>query len=291
MRNATSWGAMAGVLMIAIASGVARGEVTLKAYYKLGEDGDTPAATSPATALYASIGTNARKDFAFSNSLLSIITGTTGALGSTKYLNTQAAGWTPWDGASSSIGGATLAEYGTTNWGMSAWLKMPTLAAANAKTRTSNFIMSSGNTSNMLAMNRASTDTYWWSLGATNATTVRVDNSLFDTWVHTAFVYNGSNVMQLYVNGALAGTKAQNATYASSGTRQQQLWIGTAANNTSDSGGNQWMGGMDELKVFTFAAGQFAISDVYNPVPEPGPVVVLCAGLAGMIPLSRMRCR
>lgn len=270
---------LTGLALIVVAADVVRGAVTLKAYYEMGEDGDVPA-----TSLIASIGTNAARDFALNNSLLSIITGTTGAQGSTKYLSTQAAGWSP-----GTTGGATLAEYGSTNWGMSVWLKMPTLAAANAKGSGTNYIMSSGSqTANLLSMNRAAADTYWWSLGATNAQTVRVDNGLFDTWVHAAFVYNGTgtNNMQLYVNGVLTGSKTQSASYTTG--RGQQLWIGTASNNTTSNGGNQWVGGMDELKVFTFAAGEFAISDVYNPVPEPG-VMVAFAGLVGLVPLLRPR--
>lgn len=258
----------AGILALA---GAASAAVSTVAQFHMGEDGDTPL-----TALKDAMGgPNAVREI---GTTFSIVEGDTGAMGSTKYLDTEKSLWYVNPG----IGTGVL---GTTNWGMDVWLKMPTLAAANAKAdagRPTSNIMSNGSLNNSMGMQRVSTDNFMWSMAGVGAQTVSVDNSLFDTWVHAAFVYNGNNNMQLYINGQPLATLSRNANYVTG--RQSYLFIGTVSNNTA---GNQWMGGMDELRVFTFDQGNFNISDIYSPIPEPATMSLLVVG--GVAALIRRR--
>ncbi|MCE5279091.1 MAG: LamG-like jellyroll fold domain-containing protein [Planctomycetaceae bacterium] len=264
MRNAALTILAVG-LVLALA-GAASAAVTTVALYHMGEDGD-----NPNVKLIAAVGTDAA--MGSWNNTESIETGTTGALGSTKYLSNDRSAWTP---------GLTYLYNRANNWGMSAWLKLPDGPLAGQQyVSDSWWAMSNGNyNANSIGMSRPNGVTTW-NIG--HGDIVAVDPALYGTWAHVALVYNGNNNAQLYVNGELLGSRATNASFR--GDAAGHFWIGTWNANSNVGRGAK---GYDEVQVFSFDAGQFDISDVYKiNIPEPATMSLLVIG--GVAALIRRR--
>src|SRR5262249_40981490 len=104
-----------------------------------------------------------------------------------------------------------------------------------------------------------------------------------NTWTHLAATYDGAT-MRLYVNGALAATKAGSGSLL---TSTNQLQIG------GDSiYGQDLKGAIDEVRVYNTALSQAQVqSDMNTPLggdaqPPTAPVGLTAAGGAGQVALS-----
>jgi hypothetical protein len=100
------------------------------------------------------------------------------------------------------------------------------------------------------------------------------------TPVHLALVRD-SGITSLYVEGSLKATS--NAVPACGETDLSTFSIGANRNNTGALEG-LFKGSMDEVRLFTFAAGQFNPStDLLTAVPEPSSVALAITGLFGLL--------
>ncbi|MCE5326666.1 MAG: LamG-like jellyroll fold domain-containing protein [Planctomycetaceae bacterium] len=257
MRNKLMMCAVAGLILVL--AGVAQATVTTVALYHMGEDGD-----DLNVGLIAATGTDAAM---VSRGTSSIETGSSGAAGSTKYLQTQQGRWSA----------PTYLTGTSTNWGMSAWLLLP---PDPAPARPNYMAVSNGNYYQMLSI--WDTNPNGWIHTGNYAPVTE-----WGTWVHAAIVYNGSNNREFYLNGVQVGTgqnaNSTNPVQAAGG--YQAFWIGTGNANT----GGEWLGGIDEVHVFSFEAGAFNISDVYQTtIPEPATMSLLAiGGIAALIRRKR----
>ncbi|MEN6663224.1 MAG: LamG-like jellyroll fold domain-containing protein [Phycisphaerae bacterium] len=164
---------------------------------------------------------------------------------------------------------------------MSAWLKLPAKPGSN---------QNYGAVSNASNFNQGQELGIWDSTGPTGkqqwimATPyAEVQDSQWENWVHVALVYNGNNNREFYLNGVLTGTpQARNASNRTD--LYGDLWIGTTLANT----GGEWLGGIDEVHIFSFEAGAFDIGDVYQTIPEPATMSLLViGGIAALIRRKR----
>ncbi|MCE5325553.1 MAG: PEP-CTERM sorting domain-containing protein [Planctomycetaceae bacterium] len=252
--------ALASIVMFAA---TAQAAVTTVALYHCGEDGD-----NPAVSLIAAAGTDAALVHS-SGGTRTIETGTTGAMGSTKYLKTYRSDWSP---------GIAYLSGQSTNWGMSAWVLMPSAPLdGSSRDGDSYWMMSNGGWSSGVGLDCVVANvTTKWNIGGST-----VDPSLWGTWAHVASVYQ-SGQRQLYVNGELIGTTAGNAGWTTG--IYNNFWVGTYNANDYISRGAE---GFDEIQVFSFNAGEFDISDVYQTIPEPATMSLLVIG--GVAALIRRR--
>jgi hypothetical protein len=91
-------------------------------------------------------------------------------------------------------------------------------------------------------------------------------------WTHVALVCN-AGVAQLYVNGAPAGSSYSNTPNPATGS------FGVAA-NPGNHALEQTFSYIDELRVFSFAPGQFSTNDLLVFAPLPSPITTTLAATA-----------
>jgi hypothetical protein len=100
-----------------------------------------------------------------------------------------------------------------------------------------------------------------------------------DTWQHVALVRD-NGVATLYLNGVASGSST-----STPNTPQGPLTVGFQ--NVQMSGNREWFNGqIDQLRVFTFAGGQFnAATDLTLSlaVPEPSTITILITGVIGLL--------
>jgi hypothetical protein len=99
-------------------------------------------------------------------------------------------------------------------------------------------------------------------------------------WVHLALVRD-NGVSTFYVNGLPFG-----ATSASVPNNNTGVHFGV-----NPGGTNGFVGCIDEMRLFTFAPGQFQTSDLLSTVPEPSSWLLLGLGTVGLFGLKRSRDR
>ena len=206
------------------------------------------------------------------------------ATGSSAYLHVTAA---------TSIASGTFINAGTpqtipaTNWGMEAWVRS-TAAFGTGAFRS---IMQAGDTGSGqlgIGAREAGGNVYWEldhvgivQLVAPNNATTQVANN---QWVNLAMINNAGTV-ELYVDGILAGSAADPPT-----VNNGNLSIGLQPT----TGGFNFIGDIDELRFFTFGAGQFSADDLYInnllTAPEPSTFVLLGLGIIGLA-VRRRRAR
>jgi hypothetical protein len=112
-------------------------------------------------------------------------------------------------------------------------------------------------------------------------------NSLLNTWVHLAVVYDGAN-SGLYVNGVLDSTFTDNTSTATPLTAG--LFIGTNNFFNEDIPGL-----VDDVFVYDRALDAADIANIFsngieaavNPVPLPAGLPLMLGGLAGLVGLRR----
>lgn len=232
----------------------ATAEITTVALYRCGEEGDVPA-----VALRATVGTNAAIVY---NNGSAVVTNGTAVYGSPKFLQTQRMAWSP---------GFAYLDGRPNNWGMAAWVRLPPGPLTGATyTRDAVYFLSNGGWNSGLGLRYANATTTYWAFSENVAV---VDPELWDTWVHVAVVYNGSNRKQLYVNGAQIGADlAANASWNTTGA-YRQFSIGTW-NWNNYSGRFVWPA-IDEIRVFSFAEGAFRIEDLLPPPGLTGPLLLI----------------
>lgn len=123
-----------------------------------------------------------------------------------------------------------------------------------------------------------------WGTGAYNADFIPPT----DSWTHVAWINdNGSG--RLFING----TEFSNAVGKYTGTGSYNYGAGipnmnylfnnfyAGARNYNGTIATGFSGAVDEARVFTFS-GTFDIHDL-DPVPEPGTLVLLAGGVAGLL--------
>jgi hypothetical protein len=133
------------------------------------------------------------------------------------------------------------------NFGLEAWVQPGTEKVGNL------VIAYNGDaTANGWGFYRNGSNYSGWINGATS---VGLGTVVKDQWAHLALVRNnGTNT--LYVNGLAAGSD----TTATPATPSGAFCI--AAAQAGSGIGNFWNGAIDEVRVFTFAAGQFTTNDL-----------------------------
>jgi hypothetical protein len=92
-----------------------------------------------------------------------------------------------------------------------------------------------------------------------------------DTWVHLAFTFKANDVVNMYVNGALAASAP--AFSAFNGSNSRPLQIG----NRGSSIANSWNGLIDDVYMYDTALTQDQIIAI---VPEPCALALAVIGLA-----------
>ena len=87
-----------------------------------------------------------------------------------------------------------------------------------------------------------------------------------DTWTHIAYTVRG-NLVDFYVNGNLVGT--YNSVSAIGDPKE--LMIGGIWYNGAPNAGNNYGGLLDDVRVFTFAPGNFDPSGLNYPQQDLDP--------------------
>ena len=114
--------------------------------------------------------------------------------------------------------------------------------------------------------------TYVAELGTNPGTFFGSTTVSLNSWVYLALVRDGTT-STFYVNGISAGTSAATPLFGSNPFR-----IGSSV------GTDFFTGGIDQVRLFTFAPGAFITGDLLiNQVPEPSTWVMLSGGLAATI--------
>ena len=146
------------------------------------------------------------------------------------------------------------------NWGMEAWVQTDNTTGTRAIVYNGNSA-SSGMGIYMISGNYA---------GLVGGKAIIGNVASTTAWTHLAMVVSGG-VTTLYLNGVAAG-----GTGPVPNTPAGNFNIGVRADL-----GEQFDGRVDEVRVFTFAAGQFAPGDLQltSVVPEPGALSLLGLGL------------
>lgn len=109
-----------------------------------------------------------------------------------------------------------------------------------------------------------------WSGHIANVAFVGSSPLTVNEWTHLAMVLNGGE-FQFYVNGSL------NATSSSSFQPYDLLTDTASIGAIRDTSGVTWnspfLGQIDEVRIFTFAPGEFSVSDL-NVIPEPSTLAL-----------------
>lgn len=102
-----------------------------------------------------------------------------------------------------------------------------------------------------------------------------------NTWQHIAYVRD-NGLSTLYVNGVASG-----GTIAAAPITPDLFMLGAGRNVTAFEG--QFNGNIDHVRLFSFTAGQFNVSDLNYPTVVPEPSVALLSGIAGLALIIRRR--
>ncbi|HEX2749561.1 MAG TPA: LamG-like jellyroll fold domain-containing protein [Verrucomicrobiales bacterium] len=219
--------------------------ITVIANFRLGEADPGAVNGSPVNTNATNSGGGAVISTIGSNVLYS---GNTGVSGSTRSVDFSSGGY-----AGSPV--TTAAD----NWGMEAWVQTDSLTGTRA-------VVYNGNSANAGMGIYTLNGSYIGLVGGKAFVGGAVQTN---AWTHLAMVVS-SGVTTFYVNGLSTGTGPVPNTPAGN------FNIGVRPDL-----GEQFDGRIDEVRVFTFAAGQFTTSDLQltSVVPEPGAMSLLGLGL------------
>ena len=144
------------------------------------------------------------------------------------------------------------------DWGIEAWVQGDSGSAISA-------IAYNGNSANAGMGIYQFNNTY---IGLMGGIAFVGSTPVSANWTHLAMVVNGG-ATTFYVNGVA------NATVGAPNIPAGNFNIGTRPD-----GGERFDGRIDEVRVFTFAPGQFDVSDLQfnGVVPEPGAALLLAGG-------------
>lgn len=181
--------------------------------------------------------------------------------------------------------GTTAQSIPASNWGVEMWVRSTNTASISGTGSFRSVLALSSTASGYLAIEarRHSNGNVYYDVNRAgisnmiiprNATTQVYDN----TWVNLALV-DIAGTIHFYVDGVLAGTSA------TATTNNGFIHLGL----TPTSGANNFIGDFDELRFYTFSAGQFSVNDLYinNLIPTPA---ALPAGL-GLLAMAMLRRR
>jgi hypothetical protein len=161
----------------------------------------------------------------------------------------------------------------TNNVGMEAWVRPTSLNAFD-------FAISNGRTGNG-GYGIVQSGGFWLIVhGNVQSGTAGAAVQL-NTWQHVAYVRD-NGVSTLYVNGVATG-----GTISAAPSTPNTFMLGANLVGTGFEG--QFNGNIDHVRLFSFTAGQFNVSDLNYPTVVPEPSVALLSGLAGLALIIRRR--
>lgn len=264
MKNTFQKSLMVTWFVSGIAAGVAQGAVVLEHWYQMGETGALPA-DSAGSADFTTI----------NGSAASIVSGVSGAPGSTSYLYYQ-------PGSFSS--GAALGSVPSDNFALGGWFRVDTILPSRNDVTLFRAGAFGGGRPDLLFGDGGSGDHDGWAASLSNVSWVGpafgVENSAeAGVWAHLAIVRdNGSSTF--YINGIAQGPSTNGAA----------SWGDNAILGASRAIAGQGIA-VDDLRIYSFTAGEGAqaVSAFFNAVPEPGSMALL--GAAALYLCSRRRDR
>ncbi len=264
---------------------VASAEVTTISYYRLGEDDSGAAAGQPVAQSTVDGGKGTAKNL--------FVTGTgpaysagTGVNGSTLCLATAGGGYT--NGAAFAPGAG---------WGIEAWVKASNAAPVLSTDGYATIVFNGDSAKNGMGIVQTPSGNF----AGLVANVAIVGGAAVEpgTWTHLALVTAGGTTT-FYVNGTEAGTGG--APNGPSG------FFGVGVNFPAYGGGEPFEGSIDEVRIFSFAPGEFSTDDLLltsvppqlatppkilsGPTASPGTTLLaggpllLSVGAAGTAPLS-----
>jgi len=234
-------------VVAAVLCATASAEINVQGWYRMGEDDGIVDGSPAAAILAATIGTDAVK--VGSGGSFTTDTPGPGSTYALTFSGVESSGTSYWVDP-------TPYNFGVTNnWGMEAWIKLGNDYTGQVKT-----IYSNGG----WACGMQVSNNQWQGFQT-------IAPSLLGQWVHTAFVIEDERVTR-YINGRELYTSDDTRIMKGtplwpgvpSSPYETALWIGRA--NAHSSG---FDGAIDEVRVFNFEEGQFAVTDLNLEVAAP----------------------
>ncbi len=260
MKLITTTTVLAVVSLFVVSPAVSTAAITPLSHWRMGEEaGDTDGRLD-------SVG---GRTFATAHGPTEFTTGVAPSTnGSTVAVNARNAG-----GRAGFYGPNTTTFMPADNWGMEMWVRSANTTQSIDITRPANALANGQLKFHQLGANWAvSYHNIGW-VGATSGTGQPVTA---EQWTHLAVVRAGGT-STLYIDGvAQAGTSGAAPTWGTS------LHVGVIP-----GGATGWNGDLDELRVFSFNAGEFQTSDLL--VPEPATCML--AALGSLVLAARRRRR
>ncbi|MCX6926871.1 MAG: immunoglobulin domain-containing protein, partial [Verrucomicrobia bacterium] len=224
------------------------------AYYRLGEN--DPGAANGQVANPQTV------DFAGSVNLWQLgepptYTNNTGVAGSTLCIAANGGGYT---------NGAPFALNG--NWGIEAWAKADVAAPTLSGNGYSQIAYNGNSGPGGMGLYQTPSGTFVGLCGG--VALVGGSPVVPGTWTHLAMVYAGG-ATTFYVNGVAAGTGPA--------PNPPPNFFGVGINPSGAGGGEPFQGSIDEVRVFTFSPGYFAVNDLLlNQVPPGHEAAAVLSG-------------
>jgi hypothetical protein len=235
--------------------GTASGTVFTVSYYRLGEDDPGAAAGQAANQVTMDSGGGAVN--LYRSGTVPTYATNTGISGSTLYVAVAGGGYT-------NNSPFALDD----NWGIEVWVKADVAAPTLSTDGYATIAFNGDSGHNGMGILQTPDGRFFGLCG--NGPGVGGAPVAPGVWTHLALVTAGGTTT-FYVNGVPTGTAGRPFAPAS--------FFGIGLNPGGYGGGERFQGGMDEARVFGFAAGQFSTNDLLlGGVPPPSQAPVILSG-------------